>query len=81
VRASSGIRPVYDPGTLRIMTDAFDNACNFLPVQFRNSNCMRRKLALHIIRDLNEGESDSTRLADSAVLSVLGYVNRRDTGP
>jgi hypothetical protein len=76
----SGIRPVYDPDTLRIMTDAFDHACNFLPAQFRNNDSIRRKLALHIIRDLNDGESDSTRLADSAVLSVLGYVNRRDMG-
>jgi hypothetical protein len=77
---STGIRPVYDPDTLRVMTDAFDHACDFLPVQFRNSDCMRRKLALHIIRDLNDGEHDSTRLADSAVISVLGHVNRRDVG-
>ena len=77
---SSGIRPVYDPATLRIMIDAFDHACNFLPTQFRNSDSVRRKLALHIIRDLNDGESDSTRLADTAVLSVLGYVNRRGMG-
>jgi hypothetical protein len=77
---SSGTRPVYDPATLRIMIDAFDHACNFLPAQFRNSDSVRRKLALHIIRDLNDGESDSTRLADTAVLSVLGYVNRRGEG-
>jgi hypothetical protein len=68
------------PTPLRIMTDAFDHACNFLPAQFRNNDRIRRKLALHIIRDLNDGESDSTRPADSAVLSVLGYVNRRDMG-
>ncbi len=77
---SSGIRPVYDPATLRIMSDAFDHACNFLPPQFRNSDSVRRKLALHIIRDLNDGESDSTRLADTAVLSVLGHVNGRGMG-
>ena len=77
---SRGIRPVYHPDTLRIMTDAFDHACDFLPPQFRNSHHMRKRLALHIIHDLDEGESDSSRLADSAVLSVLGYVNRRDMG-
>jgi hypothetical protein len=77
---SSGIRPVYDPATLRIMIDAFDHACNFLPTQFRDSDSVRRKLALHIIRDLNDGESDSTRLADTAVLSVLGHVSRRGMG-
>ena len=32
---------------------------------------MRRKLALHIIRQVDDGESDPTRLADSAIFSVL----------
>ena len=32
---------------------------------------MRRKLALHIIRHVNEGEIDQTRLAYSAIPSVL----------
>jgi hypothetical protein len=68
---SSGTRPVYDPDTLRIMTDAFDRACDFLPVQFRNSERMRRRLALHIIRHVDDGESDPTRLADSAILLAL----------
>jgi len=68
---SKGIRPVYDPHTLRIMTSAFDRACNFLPIQFRESDRMRRKLALRIIRHLDDGESDPTRLADSAVLFVI----------
>jgi hypothetical protein len=68
---SSRIRPVYDPDSLRIMSNAFDRACNFLPVQFRNSDRMRRKLALRIIRHLDDGESDPTRLADSAIIFVL----------
>jgi hypothetical protein len=68
---SSGIRRVYDPDSLRIMANAFDRACDFLPVKFRDSDRMRRKLALHIIREVNDGESDPTRLADSAILSVL----------
>jgi hypothetical protein len=71
--SSNGIKPVYDPDTLRIMADAFDRACRFLPVQFKNNERMRRKLALHIIRHLNEGESDPTRLADSAILFVRRY--------
>ena len=67
---SSAIRRVYDPDTLRIMTNAFDRACDFLPAQFRNSDSVRRRLALHIIHHLNDGESDPTRLADSAILAV-----------
>ena len=68
---SSEIMRVYDPDSLRIMADAFDRACDCLPVQFRDSDGMRRKLALHIISRVNDGESDPTHLADLAVLSVL----------
>jgi hypothetical protein len=68
---SSGIKHVYDPDTLSIMTDAFDRACDFLPVQFRDSDHMRRKLASHIVRHVNDGESDPTRLAEAAILFVL----------
>jgi hypothetical protein len=68
---SSGIRCVYDPETLTIMTNAYDHACDFLPIQFRDSDHMRRKLALHIIRQIDDGESDPTRLANSAILSLL----------
>jgi len=68
---SNGIRHAYDPDSLRIMTNAFDRACDFLPAQFRDDGRMRRKLAMHIIRQVNDGEIDPTRLADSAIISVL----------
>ena len=68
---SSGIRSVYDPETLTIMSNTFDRACDILPVRFRDSDHMRRMLASHIIRHLDDGESDPTRLADSAIISVL----------
>src|SRR6267142_2122998 len=58
---SNNISRVYDPHTLSIMAIAFDRACDFLPVQFRDSDYMRRKLASHIIRHVNDGESDPTR--------------------
>ena len=67
----SNISRVYDPHTLSIMGIAFDRACDFLPVQFRDSDYMRRKLASHIIRHVNDGESDPTRLADSAIVSIF----------
>ena len=68
---SIGTRCAYDPDTLTIMTSAFDRACDFLPVEFRDNDHMRRRLALHIIRRIDDGESDPTRLADSAVLSLV----------
>jgi len=68
---SSSVRNVYDPNTLSVMTNAFDRACDFLPVQLRGSDRVRRRIALHIIRHVNDGENDPTRLADSAILSVV----------
>jgi len=67
---SSRMRGVYDPDTLTMMTHAFDRACAFLPTQL-NSDYMRSKLALHIIRQVDNGESDPTRLVNSAILSLL----------
>ena len=68
---SIGGRCVYDPETLAIMTSAFDRACDFLPAQLRDRDPVRRKLALHIIRQVDDGETDPTRLADAAILSLL----------
>jgi hypothetical protein len=68
---SSGLKRVYDPDTLRLMSSAFDRACGFLPVQLRDSDRMRTRLASHIIRHINDGENDPTRLADAAILSVV----------
>jgi hypothetical protein len=72
----SRIKPVYDPATLRIMIDAYDQACNFLPVRFRNSDRMRRALALKIISEVNGGERDPLCLAETAVMSAVRHVNR-----
>jgi hypothetical protein len=68
-----GSRCVYDPEVLIVMTNAFDRACDFLPAEFRDSDHMRRKLALHIIRQVDDGESDPARLADSAILLLLRW--------
>jgi hypothetical protein len=64
-------KQVYDPATLSVMASAFDRAYDFLRTQFGDNDHIRRKLALHIIREVDSGESDATRLADSAILSVL----------
>jgi hypothetical protein len=69
--SSNGVRRVYDPDTLQLMSKAFDRACGFLPAEFQDSDRVRARLASHIIRQINDGESDLTRLADAAVLSVV----------
>jgi hypothetical protein len=68
---SSSIRCVYDPETVAIMINALDRACSVLPTQFNDSEYMRRKLALHIMHQVDDGENDPTRLAGSAIFSVL----------
>jgi hypothetical protein len=60
----------YEPDSVRVMTDALDLACRMLPAAAQASESMRRRLALHIMHDLDAGERDAARLALSAVLSV-----------
>src|SRR5262245_55975976 len=67
----SSDRNAYDPEVLTVMGIAFDNVCNCLPDQFRESDSLRRKLALHIIHQVDDGESDPIRLANSALFSLL----------
>ena len=67
---SRSIRCAYDPETAAIMTHALDRACRALPTQFSGSDYMRRKLALHIIHQVEAGEHDPARLAGLALFSV-----------
>jgi hypothetical protein len=68
---SNDIRCAYDPEILTIMANALDRACDSFPVHFRDSDQLRRRLAFHIIRQINDGEDDATRLANSAIFSLL----------
>jgi hypothetical protein len=52
------------------MTDALDLACRMLPAAARESESVRRRLALSIIREVDAGERDPGRLAAVAALSV-----------
>jgi hypothetical protein len=58
--------------TLTIITRAFHRAC-ILPAQFRDGDYMRRRLAVHIITHVDDGESDPARVADSAISSIPSY--------
>ena len=60
----------YEPRNLRVMTDALDLACRMLPPAVRESESLRRRLALHIMREVDAGERDTARLATTAVLSA-----------
>jgi hypothetical protein len=60
----------YEPDSVRVMTDALDFACQMLPAPARESESVRRRLALSIMRELDAGERDPARLAAVAALSV-----------
>jgi hypothetical protein len=60
----------YEPDSVRVMTDALDFACRMLPAAARESESVRRRLALSIIREVDAGERDPARLAAVAALSV-----------
>jgi hypothetical protein len=60
----------YEPDSIRIMTDAIDFACRMLPDGVPESESLRRRLATHILHDIDAGERDPMRLATSAVFSI-----------
>jgi hypothetical protein len=68
--AAPTFKRFYEPDSLRVMTDALDFACRMLPPTVRDSHSLRRRLALHIIHEVDGGERDPARLATTAVLSV-----------
>jgi hypothetical protein len=68
---SHNFERVYGPDTLKIITAAFDDAHECLPAEFKKSEHARRKLALLILRHMEHGERDPSRLAETAVLDFL----------
>jgi len=68
---SHNFERVYGPDTLKIITAAFDSAYECLPAEFKKSEYARRKLALLILRHIERGEHNSSRLAETAMLDFL----------
>jgi hypothetical protein len=63
-------RRFYEPDSVRVMSDALDLACRLLPPAARGNEGLRRRLALHIMHDLDAGERDAMRLASAALFWV-----------
>ena len=55
---------VYDPDVLKMMTSAFDRACGFLPADVRGNDTARKRLALLVIRHVDQGERDPLRISN-----------------
>jgi|GraSoiStandDraft_4_1057263.scaffolds.fasta_scaffold830793_2 hypothetical protein len=67
----SDVRYVYNPGTLKMMGAAFDTAWQSTPPDLKDHERARRMLALLILRHMDRGERDATRLSDLALLDLL----------
>ena len=69
---------VYGPETIAVMSAALHSASRSLSTR-SGSDEARRTLALTILRRVDEGERDPTRLSDIASRKLAG-MQRADTG-
>ena len=67
----SDVKYVYDPKALKMMGAAFDTACLAFPPDLKDHEGARRRLALLILRYMDRGERDATRLSDLALLDFM----------
>ena len=68
---SSELTYVYDPEALKMMGAAFDTVCEAFPPDMKDHEAARRKLALLILRHVERGERDATRLSELALLDFM----------
>jgi hypothetical protein len=69
----SDVKYVYDPETLKMMGAAFDTAWQAFPSDLKDHEGAKRKLALLILRHMDRGECDATRLSERALLDFMRY--------
>ena len=74
----AGTDRVYPPEVVAAMTAAFDNVCRSVSAQISGNDDVRRRLALIILRNVDQGEHDPLRLAELA-LNELAGVGRAET--
>ncbi len=67
----SDVRYVYDAETLKMMGAAFDTAWQSFSPDLKTHEGARGKLALLILRHMDRGERDATRLSDLALLDFM----------
>ena len=69
----------YPPDTVAVMTAAFERVCQSLSAGVKGNDHVRQKLALIILRHVDEGERDPKRLSDIAFRELAGS-DRSATG-
>jgi len=65
---SGDVAYVYDPEALEMMGAAFDIVHQAFPPNMKDHEGVKRKLALLILRHVDRGERDATRLSELALL-------------
>ncbi len=69
----SDVIRIYDPDVLNVMTAALDQASQCLPADVKDSERARRRLALLVIRHVDRGEHDPSRISDLVVTEFLSW--------
>jgi len=63
---------VYPPETVAAMSAAFDSVCRSVSPKINRDDSVRRRLALIILRHVDEGEHDPRRLSEVALNELAG---------
>jgi hypothetical protein len=71
----------YSPETIAVMTAIFDRACETLSARNAANDDVRRTLALTILRSVDQGERDPTRLAYMAFRELARVAVRQAPTP
>jgi hypothetical protein len=70
---------VYAPETVAVMTAAFDSVSRSVSTRINGDHDVQQRLALIILRHVDQGERDPVRLADIAFRELAG-LHRAATG-
>jgi hypothetical protein len=62
----------YSPETISVMTAAFDRVCQSVSKQLNGSDDVKKTLALIILRQVDRGECNAERLAETAFREWTG---------
>ena len=63
---------IYPPETVAVMTAAFDSVCRSLSRPIEGLEDVHEKLALTILRYVDDGERDPKRLAEISLRELAG---------
>ena len=62
----------YSPETISVMTSAFDMVCKSVSTRMKGRDDVKKTLALIILRQVDQGECNAERLAETAFREWTG---------